>query len=169
MTSSNWVWLAAALLHREHPGKDDFSSQEIFEKALQISDGKQQPQSLRQHISTHAVANKEPHAAPYKLLWETSRGRRRLFRKGDPAHVARVGRTHPTPSELPAQYRDLVDWYLSDYDREALGPVTRRSGPGSGTSGHVLFGFFGTMSRESAEEIAGIIERECRQIDKDAW
>jgi len=46
------------------------------------------------------------------MLFETSEGRRRLFRLGDNYHAAREGsKTTPDPEDLPEGYRDLLQWY----------------------------------------------------------
>jgi hypothetical protein len=46
------------------------------------------------------------------MLFETSAGRRRLYRHGDPYHPAREGaKVTPSPNELPDRYRGLIDWY----------------------------------------------------------
>lgn len=50
------------------------------------------------------------------MLIETAKGRRRLFRKGDPYHPAREGsKIVPEPEELSTQYRYLLDWYRDEY------------------------------------------------------
>src|SRR5262249_42419024 len=64
------------------------------------------------HASKHCVANKSPNPGSYRMLLETSRGRRRLFKPGDPFHPSRAkGKIRPEKDELPAEHRSLIDWY----------------------------------------------------------
>jgi hypothetical protein len=53
------------------------------------------------------------------MLLETSDGRRRLYRSGDPHHPNRRGRVVPERWGLPEQYRPLLDWYESHYAQRA--------------------------------------------------
>jgi hypothetical protein len=46
------------------------------------------------------------------MLFETTEGRRRLYRKGDVYHPGREGsKITPEPGELPAEYAELLEWY----------------------------------------------------------
>jgi len=46
------------------------------------------------------------------MLFETTVGRRRLFRKGDPYNLEREGaKTTPEPEDLPSGYGELLKWY----------------------------------------------------------
>jgi len=46
------------------------------------------------------------------MLFETTVGRRRLFRKGDPYNLEREGaKTTPEPEDLPLGYGELLKWY----------------------------------------------------------
>ena len=106
------VWLAAALLHREHPEQTDFEIGEIKNRAAK--EGGKQPlrPGVYIHIVQHCVANRPPSPGRYRMLVETGPGRRRLFRTGDSYHVSREGsKTHPAIEDLPEQYRKLLDWY----------------------------------------------------------
>ena len=50
------------------------------------------------------------------MLFETEKGRRRLWKPGDPVDPKRIGaKTTPLRSEIPAQYHSLLDWYESKY------------------------------------------------------
>ena len=106
------VWIAAALLHREHPDRSDFATEEIVERVR--NEALVQPVSpgVYVHISQHCVANRRPYPNRYRMLFETSAGRRRLFRDGDPYHPERTGaKTTPERDEIPEEYRKLLDWY----------------------------------------------------------
>jgi hypothetical protein len=66
------------------------------------------------------------------MLRTVGRGRRRLFRPGDPVHPARIGaKTLPERDELPAPYRELLDWYERDYVGRARAEPARERGRGA--------------------------------------
>ena len=76
------VWIATALLHRRHPDRDDFTVCEIVRQAEaeKVSDGPLRA-GIQSHVYQHCVANKAPASVGrYRMLFETSKGRRRLFR-----------------------------------------------------------------------------------------
>lgn len=120
------VWVATALLHRQNPERDDFTVGEIAERAAEESSGVARP--LRPgfvvHVSQHCVAGKTPNPGRYRMLIETERGRRRLFRPSDPYHPERRGgKTMPRTEEIPFEYRDLIDWYHADFVGAATIPI----------------------------------------------
>ena len=118
------VWIATALLHRRHPGRDDFSVAEIVRSAdVEKAAG---PEPLRPGVQVHAylhcVANKAPNPGRYRMLVETAKGRRRLFRPGDPCHRLRAsGKDVPDAREIPPAYGPLLDWYRREYVGETGG------------------------------------------------
>ena len=85
------VWIATALLHREHSKASDFSIEEIVERARK--EGLHEPlrPGVYVHVVQHCVANRPPNPGRYRMLIETSEGRRRLFHTGDPYHPDREG------------------------------------------------------------------------------
>jgi hypothetical protein len=106
------VWIATALLHREHPSQPDFAVQEIVGCAQR--EGIEPPlrPSVYVHVVQHCVANRPPNPARYRMLLETAEGRRRLFRKGDTYHPLREGaKVTPVSDDLPPAYRYLLAWY----------------------------------------------------------
>ena len=112
------VWLAAATLHRRHPDREDFTVAEIVAQAE--TENATGAQSLRPGVQIHAylhcVANRKPNPARLRMLTETSRGRRRLYRPGDPCHPDRGSGKHiPDRGEVPPAYGELIDWYRRDY------------------------------------------------------
>lgn len=119
LTVADEVWIATALLHREHPDRRDFTRREIVRRAALLA----RPGPLRpgvgHYVSYHAVAQKPPNPGRHCLLFETARGRRRLFRPGDPRHPDRRGDEVPRRDQLPAAYRSLVDWYRTVYAAKA--------------------------------------------------
>jgi hypothetical protein len=113
------VWIAAALLHREWHDCADFSIDEIVERARR--EGLHAPlrPGVYVHVVQHCVANRPPNPGRYRMLFETSSGRRRLFRNGDAYHPDREsGKITPDPGDLPQQYEGLVDWY-DDWSRSS--------------------------------------------------
>lgn len=130
MTIADSVWLATAMLHRENVLAQDFSVREIIEKisSARLIDGYRPGLSV--FTSKHCVANKSPNPLRHRILLETTRGRRRLFRKGDPFHPDRKdGNVRPKPSDLPQEYRPLVDWYDNIYAGRTTGPEHQADSP----------------------------------------
>jgi hypothetical protein len=106
------VWIAAALLHREHPDQADFSIEEIVDRASRENlHGILRP-GVYVHAVQHCVANRPPNPGRYLMLFETGDGRRRLFRKGDSYHPDREGaKITPVAADLPHGYGGLLAWY----------------------------------------------------------
>jgi len=106
------VWIAAALLHREHPKRQDFSIEEIVERAGKEARGAALRPGFRVHVNQHCVANRPPNPGRYRMLFETVPGRRRLFRAGDNYDRAREGaKIVPAREDIPSEYAALLDWY----------------------------------------------------------
>lgn len=113
------IWTATALLHSENPEATDFSVQEIVGRAVGENLVGGFKAGLQPHASWHCVANKAPNPGRYRILFETSRGRRRLFREGDSSHPDRQsGKIHPRRQDLPQQYQPLLDWYDAVYSKQ---------------------------------------------------
>ena len=110
------VWLATALLHREHPARADFAVAEIVERARQERLTPELRPGVYLHANLHCVANRPPNPGRYLMLLETGPTRRRLYRPGDPAHEARRGaKMTPARSAIPPRYYPLLDWYAREY------------------------------------------------------
>ena len=106
------VWLAVALLHREHPEQPDFSIEEIMQRATKEAGHRPLRPGVYVHVVQQCVANRPPNPGRYRMLFETARGRRRLFRTGDAYDPAREGtKTTPAREEIPSEYGDLLNWY----------------------------------------------------------
>jgi hypothetical protein len=106
------VWIAAALLHREHPDQADFAVEEIVERAQREGIVRPLRPGVYVHVVQHSVANRPPNPGRYRMLFQTAEGRRRLFRKGDTYHSAREGaKITPAPEDLPRTYNYLLGWY----------------------------------------------------------
>lgn len=118
------VWIALASLHRRHPDRADFAIGEIVSQAESenVTGLKPLRPGVKVHAYLHCVANKPPNPGRYRMLFETARGRRRLFRPGDPCHPLRAtGKDAPRRDEIPAAYRRLIDWYVREYATPARG------------------------------------------------
>ena len=107
------VWLATALLHREHPEEPDFSIEQIVARAKKAAaNGASLRPGLYVHVVLHCVANRAPNPGRYRMLFETVPGRRRLFRLGDAYHPDREGaKTTPRREDLPYGFNGLLAWY----------------------------------------------------------
>jgi len=106
------VWISTALLHRENASATDFSIEEIVERARKEELQVPLRPGVYVHVVQHCVANRPPNPGRYRILFETSEGRRRLYREGDPYHPEREGgKVTPDPGEIPPSYGDLLEWY----------------------------------------------------------
>jgi len=112
------VWIATALLHRDHPKREDFAIEEIIERATREAAGESLRKGVYVHVVQHCVANRPPSPGRYRMLFETAPGRRRLFRSGDVYDPAREGaKTIPSKEGIPSEYAGLLDWYR-EWDRD---------------------------------------------------
>ena len=130
------VWIIAALLQRENPDREDFTIEEIMERAQKEKLTELLRPGFYVHVIQHCVANRAPNPGPYRMLIETSQGRRRLFHKGDTFHPAREGgKITPSREGLPPRFARLLDWYQdwsSHFTRNAAqqDPLLRLRGSG---------------------------------------
>lgn len=106
------VWIATALLHREHPEKQDFTVEEIVNRARREAITDTHRPGVYVHVVQHCVANRPPNPGRYRMLLETAPGRRRLFRQGDAYNPDREGgKTIPESGDMPGTYASLINWY----------------------------------------------------------
>jgi len=106
------VWIAVALLHREHPERGDFTVEEIVDRAKRESRNVPFRPGVYVHVVQHCVANRPPNPGRYRMLFETAPGRRRLFRKGDSYHPGREdAKITPHWEDMPHGYDGLLKWY----------------------------------------------------------
>lgn len=106
------VWISTALLHREHPGQADFAIEEIMQRVTKEAGKRPLRPGVYVHVVQHCVANRPPNPGRYRMLFETTPGRRRLFRKGDNYDPAREGaKIVPAREDVPTEYSELLDWY----------------------------------------------------------
>jgi hypothetical protein len=110
------VWIAAALLHREHPECPDFTVKQIVQRAREESLHDSLRPGVYLHALQHCVANRPPNPGRYRMLFATGKMTRRLYREGDPSHPLRRGaKIVPEPEEIPDKYLPLLTWYFSEY------------------------------------------------------
>ena len=154
------AWIATALLLYEHPDTQDFSLDEIRDRARQeFHDDRP---GVWQHIVSHCVASNRPNPAQYRMLHTSARGRRRLYRQGDPVHPARKGKIYPEKRDIPERYHKLVDWYLSAYNR--------RQDPGDGSnSPAAVLQFVGLIPAYDLQKMSEAIRSGCERVDSNEW
>jgi len=111
------VFIAAALLHREHPEKDDFTVDEIVQRVTQENLFGEVRPGIQAHIYSHCVANRPPQPGPHRMLYATSTGTRRLLLVGDNVHPERIGKIFPDPEDVPSKYQELIDWAKQRYGK----------------------------------------------------
>lgn len=161
------VWVATALLHLENPGREDFSISEIVERAMKEKLGGGFRPGLPVHASNHCVASKSPNPARLRMLSETGRGRRRLFRAGDAYHPDRKGgRTRPDKADLPPKLDHLVDWYEKEYVPRGSPEPGRRQVRGGSVA--ALRKIVGTISPEDLKSMQDAIG-DCERVNPDEW
>lgn len=117
---ANEVWVATALLQREHPERPAFAIEEIVARAGKEGLDRPLRPGVYVHVVQHCVANRAPNPGRYRMLFETNDGKRRLYRRGDPYHPDREGaKITPSKEDIPRRYRDLLDWYEQWSERTA--------------------------------------------------
>ena len=111
------VFLAAALLHKAHPGRPDFTIQEIVNRAAMENITGEMRSGVNVHASQHCVANRTPNPAKHRMLFATGKHTRRLLLPDDEVHPARTGKIFPDAGELPEQYLPLLEWSKDRYNQ----------------------------------------------------
>jgi len=158
------VWLAIANLHHAHPERFDFSVDEIRKEVARLKLSEFIRPGVQIHLSVHCIANKAPNPGRYRMLIETTPGRRRLYREGDHFHKDRTGgKVTPSREHIPAKFRFLLDWYKNHFVEKKSGP------PIQGVPGSVLLQFVGLIPKEDAREMARIIEEDFGRIEYENW
>ena len=168
LSVADQVWIATALLHREHPDRGNFSKKDIQQRCEILDAAGARRPGISQHISTHCVASKPASPAKHRMLTRTGTGRRRLFRSGDPVHPSRRdGKSTPHREDLPEQYHELLDWYETEYNKAPAGAES--TSRARGASAEALMRLMGRISREDADELTRIIDDCCGRVDANEW
>lgn len=110
------IWLSVAMLHREFPGREDFSRDEIRKKLGESGlDAGTKRASIHAHLKEHMVANVPPSSTRYRMLFETRPGFLRLFRPGDAVdplrQTGKPTKHMPKREQVSAEFHALLDWY----------------------------------------------------------
>ncbi len=144
MKVADEVWIAVALLHREHPEREDFTVSEVVEEARARRISPELRPGVRVHATQHCVADRRPNPGRYCMLTATRGGRRRLYRPGDRIHPNRLGaKIAPEREDIPEAYRPLLDWYYGEYQKR---------GPGDLDAGDALLDLRGSAADLFADE-----------------
>jgi hypothetical protein len=168
LSVADQVWIAAALLHREHPDRVSFLKKEIQQRCEILDAAGARRPGISQHISTHCVASRPASPAKHRMLTRTGTGRRRLFRSGDQVHPSRRnGKSTPRREDLPEQYHELLDWYETEYNK--VPAVAEPASRSRGASAEALMRLMGRISREDADELTRIIDQCCGRVDAHEW
>lgn len=123
------VFLATALLHREQPGRADFTIREIVNRAARENVTGDLRSGVNVHASQHCVANRPPNPAKHRMLFATGKHTRRLLLPGDEVHPDRTGKIFPDAGEVPERYLPLFDWAKKRYEEGGSVPMSQ-SGTG---------------------------------------
>lgn len=156
------VFLATALLHKEQPGRPEFTIQEIVNRAANEKITDELRSGVSVHASQHCVANKAPNPAKHRMLFATGKHTRRLLLPGDEVHPERTGKTFPEAGEIPEKYLTLLEWAKKRY-----------AGGRNGSMSHDLAGDSGmgkTQDRETETPqrwLGSLLEME--GLGKECW
>ncbi len=111
------VFIATALLHQERPERQDFTIQEIVNRAARENLRGELRSGVSVHASQHCCANRAPNSADHRMLFATGRSTRRLLLAGDEVHRERNGKIFPDSGEVPETYLPLLAWARERYER----------------------------------------------------
>ncbi len=131
------VFLATALLHKEQPGRTEFTIQEIVNRAAKENITGELRSGVQVHASQHCVANKAPNPAKHKILFATGKHTRRLLQPGDEVHPGRTGKIFPDPGEVPEKHLPLLEWAKERYDKAVKVWNLGTPGPRKSDADHV--------------------------------
>lgn len=115
------VFLATALLHREQPDREDFTIQEIVNRAAKEKLHGNLRSGINVHASQHCVANRAANPAKHRMLFATGKHSRRLVLPGDEVHPDRNGKIFPEEAEIPAEYLPVLEWAKKRYNSGIAG------------------------------------------------
>lgn len=110
------VFLATALLHKEQPGRSEFTIQEIVNRAARENITGELRSGVSVHTSQHCVANKGPNPGKHRMLFATGKHTRRLLLPADEVHPGRTGKIFPDAGEIPEKYLPLLEWAKARFE-----------------------------------------------------
>lgn len=167
ITCAAEVFIAAALLHREQPGREDFTIQEIVNRAAKENVSGELRSGVSVHASQHCVANRPPNPGKHRMLFATSKHTRRLVLPNDVDHPGRTGKRFPDASEIPEKYHPLLEWTKLRYEQSANTIVAAPSTAGRGSTEQE-----GQTERrwlESLFELEGLGKDHWKDVDPDEF
>lgn len=159
------VFLATALLHREQPGRSDFTIQEIVNRAARENIAGELRSGVNVHASQHCVANKRPNPARNKMLFATGKHTRRLLLPGDEVDAGRTGKIFPDAHEVPPRYLGLLEWAKARYYGQG-GSATGGTDGGAGSQGETEKAL---RWLESLFELEGLGREHWKGVDPDEY
>ncbi|MGO8759127.1 MAG: hypothetical protein ACLQG3_13475 [Terracidiphilus sp.] len=164
------VFVATALLHREQPGRSEFTIQEIVNRAAQENIAGRIRSGLNVHASLHCVANRAPNPAKHRMLFATGKHTRRLLLPEDEVHPGRTGKIFPETDDLPEEYWPLLQWAKTRYQEAMPGARAGASAGETGTSKEQQRAS-GTPQRwlESLFELEGLGQEYWKGVDPDEF
>lgn len=108
ITCAAEVFLALSFLHKEQPGRKDFTVKEIVDRAKKENlYGSLRP-GVQVHASLHCVANRKPNPLAHSMIYATGKSTRRLLRADDYVHPERNQKHWPSVDEVPPSYVDIL-------------------------------------------------------------
>jgi len=122
ITCATEVFLATTLLHREFPERQDFTIQEIVNRAARENLAGGLRSGINVHASQHCVANKAPNPAKHRMLYATGKHTRRLVLPSDIAHEDRTGKIFPDADDVPEAYLPVLEWARVRFERALDSP-----------------------------------------------
>lgn len=163
------VFLAAALLHQEQPGRPDFTIQEIVNRAAKENIAGEMRSGVNVHASQHCVANKAPNPSKHRMLFATGKHTRRLVLPGDEVHPGRTGKVFPERNEIPERYFSLLEWAKSRYGSGGETANSREQVSAGDGSSQVQEPKSAGRWLESLFELEGLGKEHWRDVDPDAF
>jgi hypothetical protein len=163
------VFVATALLHKEQPGRPDFTIQEIVNRAARENISGEMRSGVNVHASQHCVANKVPNPAKHRMLFATGKHTRRLLLPADEVHPGRTGKIFPEAGELPERYLGLLGWAKSRYESGAAGTGTRVVGPSGSSPSQTQGSKAADRWLDSLFELEGLGKEYWKDVDPDEF
>ena len=92
-----------------------FSVKDIVAKAETLVPITVRPETFERNAREHCVANRWPSPEGLRMLFQTPDRRLRLLREGDAVDPQRKGAMCPAPTDLPLEYRPVIQWWEREY------------------------------------------------------
>ncbi|MGH2613330.1 MAG: DUF7669 domain-containing protein [Rhabdochlamydiaceae bacterium] len=110
------IWIATAQLHYNNKDRDVFAVTDIFNEIKNLGYSTTIDSTIKQHISSHCVANTYASPDTHRYLYRVDHGKYRLYRPDDFYSGSREnGKMLPVPETIPHKFRFLIDWYNNEY------------------------------------------------------